>query len=147
MVLVARTKTPDLVLTMGCPDGVLPVTGPLRLPTSEIGGVVMFLLSDVEAVLAAAGLGNWMVVTLTLIWLPVGKCPGACGIDTEVTFGTFKLCTPVAFFTAVEVVAIVVVDGFTLDAVVAPDFWTARPSPLANPAAAVTGEVSLPSGA
>ena len=57
------------------------------------------------------------------------------------------MCVPVAFFTAVEVAAAGAVDGFVLVGVVAPDCWIAGPFPIANPAAAVTGDVRLPSGA
>jgi hypothetical protein len=107
---------------------------------------VVLLLSDAVVALAAAGFGNWMAVTLTPIWLPVGKYPSTFGVDNEATLGVFKLCTPGVFFTAVEVVAAVFVDGFMLVALAAPGFWTARPSPLANPAVAVKCGVSLLSG-
>jgi hypothetical protein len=88
-----------------------------------------------------------MAVILTLIWLPVGKYPGACGVDPEATLGAFKLCIPVAFFTAVEVAVAGAVDGFVLVAMAASDFWIEGPFPVANPAAAMTGDVRLPSGA
>lgn len=176
-VWVVRAKTPGLVWTMGCPDGVLPVTTPLRLaPAESVGFVPLLLLRVAEAVLVAAGLGNWMAVILTLIWLPVGKCAGAFGVDTEEILEALKLCAPTALFTAFEVVALVAVVNFMLVAVAVlgfwaasftafevlaivvvvsfmlvvaavPDFWAARPFPLANPALAVTGDVSLPSGA
>ena len=106
----------------------LPVTAPLRLAPAESAGSVVLVLSDAWAVLVAAGFCNWMAVTLTPIWLPVGKYPLTFGVDNEATLGVFKFFTPGILFTSVEVVATVVIDGFMLVAVAASGFWTASGS-------------------